>query len=185
MAKKHINLLPPEEQQTNKIADADAEVRNFGFWVVMSFVFLAAFFAVYEIILQTELRRDIDELSIKNSELSELKKTPLRQQLEALNLDLENFQALSASQAKWSNVLAELARRTPPAVTLDKLSLDRASSKIEIEGHAGTRDAVLALRQNILSSPYFRNINFPLDNLEKETDLKWKYRFYVNPEFLK
>jgi len=185
MAKKNINLLPPDEQKQNRIADINVEVRNFGFWIGLSLVILAGFFAVNEIILLRELDANAEEISTKNAELAELKKTPLRQQMESLNLDLRNFFVLSTAEVYWSNALIELASALPADVTLDHLKLDKKLSRIEIDGHSSTRNSVLVLRENILASPYFRNINFPLANLEKEKNLNWKYRFYVNPEAFK
>lgn len=185
MAKRNINLLPPDEQKENRIADLNVEVRNFGFLIGLSLVILAGFFAVNEIILLRELNANAEEISAKNAELMELKKTPLRQQMESLNLDLRNFLVLSAAEVYWSNALKELASVMPADITLDHLKLDEKSQKIEIDGHAATRNSVLVLRENILASPYFRNINFPLANLEKEKDLNWKYSFYVNPEAFK
>lgn len=183
--KHYINLLPPVEQQLLKVAETSAQVRDFGVLLGISLVVLSGFLFAAKIFLNEQLESSVAQLATETETLAWLESTSARKAVEALNLDLENFQLLEARAEKWSRVLIELARRLPADMTLDNLTIDRSSLRVEAAGRAGTRTSVLRFRETLLDSEYFANVNFPLSNLERSRNVPWQYRFQIKPEKLK
>lgn len=183
--KRFINLLPPEDQKQIRLAKLNTELISFGVWFGLSLLVLVALLFAGQIFLKAELNVSADHLAVKSQELDKLEQGSLKKQVEDFNLGLENFQKLEGAHENWSAILMELARLLPPGVTLDSVAVARDERKIEIAGRASTRTSALLLRTNIIASPYFVNVNFPLANLEKSIDVPWKYRFYFRPEELK
>lgn len=183
--KKYINLLPPSEQQAIRLADRQTKIITFGVWLVLSVVALSAGLFAGRMVFQAKLRVSVAEVVSARGELQQLRSSTLLSQVGQLNLDLQNFQILTGSKVLGSapsEVLMEIGRILPADVTLDSLTLGGNPSgvkEVELAGRAGTRKSVLRLRENLVKSDRFSNVNFPLRNLEKSQDTQWKYKFYI------
>lgn len=185
MTARRINLLPPAEQQANRVHEASYQLRDFGIWLLISLGLLAFFLAAARFYLQEQLQTSAEELAQQTNFLNNAETASLKKDIESLNTDLANFQTLSADQRRYSAVFMELARLLPSDMTIDRLSFDTADNKAELAGRGGSRSSVLKFRENLVSSQYFKNVNFPLANLERAAGASWSYRFYVDPERLK
>ena len=175
--KRYINLLPPEEQRQIALAQMTGSIFRFGLGLVVSLAALAVALLGAQFMFRRELGRVTADLAARTQALHELQTSTLRKDISTFNLDLKNFTTLAAGQQHWSDVLAEFAKLLPADLTLDTLTIDGGSGKVEVAGRGGTRRSVLQLRQNILGSRSFVNVNFPLKNLERANDTPWSYRF--------
>lgn len=183
--KQYINLLPPEQQRSIRLTRLNSQVMSFGVWFILSLlVFATVLFASF-LVLRQRLDAMEQEVAVQSKALDELKDTAVRKEVENFSQNLKNFETLLKARDNWSGILQELARNLPPDMAVDSLSVNRADRKIELGGRAATRSSVLEFRRHLLDSGHFANINFPLANLEKAENLRWKYRFFVNPAFLK
>ncbi|MDP3993832.1 MAG: hypothetical protein Q8P75_02520 [bacterium] len=185
MAKRYINLLPPEEQKHIRLEGLNYAVASFGVRVLLSFVFFIAFIFGAQIILNQEIDDLNEQVAARSRELQNIKQPAVQKEIEALNRNLDNLQALLPSGEDWTPILVEFARLLPADLTVDSILITREDGKIEVAGHGDTRESALKLRDNLLESRYFKDVNFPLSNLEKARNVDWKYRFYYNPEKLK
>lgn len=176
--KRFINLLPPDEQRQIANIATNAQVLRFGLWLMVSFAVLIAALLAARFVLLRQMSSVAADLAAVTETLRTLETSQLRQDLERFNLDLRNFSALSKAQQQWSGVLEDFQKLLPADLTVDSFSLG-TGEKIEVAGRGGTRKSVLQLRQNILQSSSFVNVNFPLKNLERAVDAPWSYRFYV------
>ena len=181
---KYINLLPPAEQQKNKVEDVSRQIQDFGIWIVLSLAVLAVVFFVAELFLRGQMQSAAENMAAATGSLNSIHSSSVKKEVEIFNKNLNNFQSLGKQHENWSRIFNELALALPVDVIVDSLVIDREGHKVEAAGHAGKRTSVLKLRQNILASEYFTNINFPLSNLEKAAGPAWKYRFYIKPEKL-
>jgi Tfp pilus assembly protein PilN len=183
--KKYINLLPPEEQQKIKLAKLTNEIFNFALWVGLSlviFILLAFASVVYLKNLSGSFDSDIlhNKLVLQSSDNDRI-----RQEVSALNTAVKDFQNLKAQHYHWSEALVALAQIIPREVQLNGLSLDRKTGKVEILGEARNRETVIALWVALKRSDFFKDVNFPLTNLEKPQATPFSYSFYINSEKLK
>lgn len=183
--KKYINLLPPENQKQIRLARINTQILSFGIWVFISLLVFAATLFTTLLFLQGHLQASSEEVAQKTKALAEVKEASVRNEVEEYNNNLNNFEILQSANQAWSRVLIETAANLPPDMTIDTLTISRQDRKVELLGHARSRNSVLQFRRSLLNSSMVSGINFPLANLEKPADLKWKYRFYVAPEFFK
>ena len=184
MAKRYINLLPPEEQKALKLEGLNYTVASFGVWVLLSLVFFIAFIFGAQIILNQEIDDLNEQVTARSSELQNIKQPAVQKEIEVLNRNLANLQTLLPSHEDWTPILVEFARLLPADLTVDSIVITREDSKMEAAGHGDTRESVLNLRNNLLESRYFKDVNFPLSNLERARNVNWEYRFCFNPEKL-
>lgn len=180
--KRYINLLPPEQQQSLRLARISGQIRHFGLWLVMSLVLLTGFLFAGKYFLAREQNSTLLEIAQEKQNLESFQELKVKQEVEAFNKDLANFQVLANQAPKHSAILQEFAKLLPSDVTVDSFEIKRDGRKVEASGRAGSRASVLRLRGNLLASENFVNVNFPLTNLEKARDVSWKYRFYIGGE---
>lgn len=179
MIKKYVNLLPPEELKLRRQKELARELRLFAVALFGSLAVFIGVLAMSEIYLRAELRQKNERIKERTAELLNLQQESQQDEVGLVNGNLENFQVLQSQNLAVSAVLLEFGQLLPRGVTLDSFTLTREKQKIEVAGRALTREEVLELRQNLLASPHFRSVNFPLANLERARDVAWHYRFYL------
>lgn len=182
--KKAVNLLPPAEQRELRTAATHAQVISFGGWLVVSLLVLSLFLFLGRIFLEIETQTVSEQVAAEREGLEKYNVKEFRAEVVAFNKNLSNFQVLVEENHNWSQVFLEIGRILPSQVTLDGITIDGTDLKVELNGRAASREAVLQLRQNLLQSDFFQRVNFPLDNLENPADLEWSYRFYIRPQAL-
>ena len=132
--------------------------------------------------MRGELLSSAEQLAAQQSLMGSAETANLKKDVETFNKAMANFQKLSAGQQQYSVLLREIANLLPADLTVDRLTISADDHKIELGGRGGSRDSVLALRARLVDSAYFKNVNFPLANLQRAQDVSWSYRFYFLPE---
>jgi Tfp pilus assembly protein PilN len=182
---KSINLLPKSEQKELKLQSFVDQLTIFWVWVVISLAFFLALTYVARIYLGGQVS---DVESQINSEKQVLKSSDnelLKQQVEGLNAQINAIKNLQSQHYYWSQALDELAKLLPADISLDSLSADRTSGKVQIQGVADTRESVLKFWADMHKSAYFKNIDFPLANLDSATKDPFSFTFFIVPDKLK
>lgn len=179
MTKKRINLLSPEVQRENRLRVIHFQIIRLGVLGLGSILVLALILFSARLFFGKTWRATSAAIAANNQILAGFAGAGLENEIATLGEIMTNFSSLGATQKKWSPYLVELATLIPEDVSVDSLMISRTSRKVELTGKARSRNSVIQLRQNILGSAYFENINFPLYNLEAPRNVAWKYRFYL------
>ena len=179
--KRNINLLPPEELSQILAIRNSHLLWWSGVWAILSFVVLTILILIGQVLAARSLEAVSAQVDQKQAQLKNLEERQVPERVLEINDLVANFKKWQSQRKVWSPWLQEYAQLIPADVSINTLTVSRSNGKAEIVGQAGTRAAVLALRENILSSENFININFPLYNLETATRVSWKYRFSVIP----
>ncbi|MBI4128139.1 MAG: PilN domain-containing protein [Parcubacteria group bacterium] len=179
-----INLLSPQEKTERVIAER--------YRYAYQILFAGAALIIGAIIILFAMQvfftlhtRTVKEMVEAQETLVE---TPQVQALEkdvtTFNAYLKRIDALIMAHPAWSRILADIANRIPEGIQLTRLDAETKTGVINLGGKARTRDEVLALRTNILGSPFFTGANFPLANLEAERDIEFSYSFFLKEDAL-
>ena len=155
------------------------QIRDFGIRLLISLAVLIAIFLAIRFYLNIEVKQTREELARETGLLNSLETSAFRKEVERFNAELANFEILEKKQGKLSGILTEIAQKMPADLTLDRLTVDQSTGRIEIAGRASNRNSVLSFRQALIASERFKNINFPLANLEKPSNVAWQYRFFL------
>ncbi|OGE81017.1 MAG: hypothetical protein A3H72_01615 [Candidatus Doudnabacteria bacterium RIFCSPLOWO2_02_FULL_48_8] len=179
---KKINLLPLSAQKELTLELASRQFLNFWAWIFFSLLLLSAlsFFSTFQ--LNSQINQAEEAIAENQALLKSATNQQLQQQVVALNDEIRKIEALRARHYYWSEALVELGNFIADDAVIDVLSLDRASGKIDISGTAQDRESILKFWADMHKSKYFKNINFPLSNLERADDAPFTYTFYINPE---
>ena len=182
---KTINLLPKSVTRELQIELIASQVLSF--WIKL-LITLAVFFALVlasVLYLRSEITKTDHAIAEQKEILSSSNTKELQARVSALNKKIRTIKDVRNSTYYWSEALLELAAITPNELVIESLVIDRETGKIDITGTADNRDGVLTFWANVKKSRYFKNINFPLANLEKSEDTPYTYTFYINPEAIK
>lgn len=178
--KKYINLLSPEDQKDVRLEKTNTALLKFYFWGGLSLVLLFAVLFAGRFYLSFEISQIKDRIAVQQQAVSTEENQKLKKQLGDFNTKLKNLVNLDEHQALWSEVVINFARLVPGDVAIDSFTADRQTGKIKIAGFAKTRESVLQLRDNLLESEFFKDVNFPLSNLTRPTNVNFRYAFFVN-----
>jgi hypothetical protein len=138
-----------------------------------------------KIILQSKVKKieaNINELQKFSSLEENAKVKNLLTEKNALILD---YKTLSQSIPKNSKVIRAFAPLVPEGVSIKQMKISVPNKQIEIYGYALTRELVIKLYDNIVEQKQlFPNIDYPLENVAKPTEINFHFTFNISPELL-
>ncbi|GAC1574107.1 MAG: hypothetical protein NVS3B9_5480 [Candidatus Doudnabacteria bacterium] len=176
---KVINLLPQTEQKIIQQEKFQQSFKKFLVACVLSYFLLSALLIGWRLYLMATLANVDSDIKKNQSIVDRQDNDTLRKQVMQINGTTTDYLTLTGSNPKWSKILMAFASLVPGDSIITSLNGNTQSGKIDIVGVGATRDSVLLLRSNIAGSPLFKNINLPLENLQKPTNVLFSYTFYL------
>jgi len=182
---KHMNLLPkPKQQELHYEQLLHSVIVAIVISTVIMSLGIIAQLGVWTYFDRSQVTtmRSIKELTqaINKTENAELKK-----EIQLVNSQIKDFANLSTATPKWTVVLEAIAAQVPPDVTIARITADEKTGKIDIAGYSPTREQVIALYNNINSDQkHFKDIDYPLENVSKPTEVQFKYSFFIQDGIL-
>jgi Tfp pilus assembly protein PilN len=182
---KPINLLPTVERRNLKLQFLSNRLLVFWFWIIATllvFFFLSLLTRFY---IDRQISATEGDIAQNKALLDSADYKDLQDQILLFNRNIKEIKNLQNQHYYWSNALVELANLVPTDMQLNQVAFDKGTGAIVIKGQAKTRESVIAFWSNVIKSEFFKNINFPLENLEKAEFPEFTYTFYVNPDKFK
>lgn len=180
-----INLLPKPQQQQVRYGLLSHQVMNFWLWVAGSLVVLVVLVFLASVRIKQELVQTETAIAANREQLASDTNRQLENEVLTLNSDLKKINTLQTQAYHWSQALLELGQLIPLDFVVDILSLDRKTGRVAISGTAGDRANILLFWSAIHKSRHFRDINFPLANLERVRQAPFTFEFNLNAEEIK
>lgn len=88
----------------------------------------------------------------------------ISQRVRAMNELLLTLEQLSTRYTPWTVALTAITDRVPETITLATITVnDRAAFRME--GHAATRETLLAFRDGLQALPFLRDVAVPFSNI--------------------
>jgi hypothetical protein len=176
---KIINLLPKIEQKY--IAQEKLAVA-FGKFLAISAVSYAIIIAGligWRVFLQNTLDNVDTDIKTKQAIIDREGNDQIRKEVIKENAAISDYLNFAKTNPQWSTVMTAFSKLVPSDIIITSLNANTKTGKIDLLGVGLTRDAVLALRSNIVNSPLFKDINLPLENLQKANNVTFSYSFYL------
>lgn len=124
--------------------------------------------------------RELEQLTAKEENAK------IKQEIAKLNNLITDYQSLSSSVPKISKVVRAFAPLVPEGVLITSMRVDANKNFVDISGFSPTRELVIKLYENILAeSKNFPNIDYPLENVAKPTEINFHFTFNITPDLLK
>ena len=181
---KIINLLPPAEQKIIKLERINSYFKRFLLLAIIIFILMISGFIAWRFYLQSTLSNIDTDIVKAEALISSQDNQKTKAEVERNNDIITDYNTFAAANPNWSPVLEAFAALVPKEVLVTNFSANTKTGKIDISGTGLNRDAVLQLRSNILATSQFRNINLPLENLQKPKNTPFNYTFFLAPNVL-
>lgn len=182
---KLINLLPREEQKELRMEIISSQVTSFWVFAVLSLGALFALSFAAEVLIKQGIDNENEAIAAQKRSLEAADIREVERDVTVLNNNIRTIKNLQTQHYYWSKALVEIGNLTPIDMSFDLLSLDRTTGKVEVSGSATNRTSVIEFWANVKKSALFRNIDFPLANLEKANNGTFQYSFFVNEAEIK
>jgi Tfp pilus assembly protein PilN len=183
---KIINLLPKDKQK--------ALLQRKLFLLIVSLIWLTAASFVVVLLVQFGTRAFLQgQMARLHASIEDLKQytnneenAAIKQKIKQLNDLVIDYKSLSVSIPKLSKVLRTFSPIVPEGVRITSFRIDPTKRTVDVNGYAPTREKVIDFYESVLAnSKDFPNIDYPLENVAKRTDINFHFTFNVNEELLK
>lgn len=183
---KIINLLPKTKQQELRYEALFHSIFTaaiIGFASLVLVVLLEVGLGVYLQRQQGAVAAQIEQTKkLSNKE----ENAKLKATIDGLNLQLKDYQDLSNASPLWSKALRYFSADVPEGIKITTFNADSAKKQVDIGGYAPTREQVIALYNKINEDKdHFRDINYPLENVARATEVDFHFTFFVQDSVLK
>lgn len=182
---KTINLLPKREQKEIRLGFLFNYLKNFWLVVIISLLIVFLLALALKIYLAATIKQTQQAIAQAQNLLASSDNQKVQNEVLALNDDINTIKNLRLQHYYWSNALEELANLMPADFEINILTFDRATGKVDLTGTAKNRPSIIDFWGAMHKTDYFRQINFPLTNLEKANDVPFTFTFYLNVRRLK
>ena len=182
---KKINLLPKTEQKNLRLQFFGDQLLFFWIFVIGSLFLFIGLTYIAKAYLTAQVAEVESKISLGKAELKSSDNELLKQKVDSLNGQISILKNLNNQHYYWSGALVELGNLLPPDITLTEVHMDRVGGKVSIKGVAGKRESVLQFWSNVYKAQYFKGIDFPLANLDAETNDPFSFDFYINTDKVK
>ncbi|MDO8557942.1 MAG: hypothetical protein Q7S09_01975 [bacterium] len=175
-----INLLPEQAKKNLQFEELNWRVMFFGEMFFLLLLFLSLLMFGQELFGQWKVR-ELNQRIANLSNVSEVKEiTKFQGQLRLFKNDIERMNRIQEEQLRAFGAIKDLIALIPPVIQLTTLSVDIQAQKIVFSGMAPTRSQLLLLRDKIQKeSSGYGDINFPLANLLRETDIPFTFSLTI------
>lgn len=182
---KRINLLPIHKQSELYYEDLYHSVSVAAvLGVLILLLGVVAQVAVWFYLDAKEKSVTIEVDTLKQ-QIDRTENAQLKQEIKLINNQMVDFESLSKLTPKWSAVLTAFAKQIPADVRISSFTAEVKTGKIEISGYSPTRELVIELYNNINSDKeHFRDIDYPLENVAKPTEVNFNYSFFIQDGIL-
>ncbi len=175
------NLLPPQQKKELRLNLLNQAIVCTVIAVIFIILLLVLLLLIARAFLNTNLAEAEKELNLWQSKVEITKLENLEQEIKGLNKNLVVLDGAYKEQIKFSSFLENLAKDTPEGIRINNISAEKAG-KVNIEGHASTRDALLTFKNTLENASYVSEFNFPLSNLTKTVNINFYLSFIYKQE---
>lgn len=178
-----LNLLPPEEKNALMIEQSQRWIVFYGSAIAAILLIFAGLLGAIWLSINYQLKNAAAEF---NSVQTSLKGRDLKSQEEQIsqtNAFLKNLDNIQRGQKIYSDLLIALSDLVPPGAKLTSLTIDEKNA-VALYGFAAQREQILAFKEALENSKLFKDIESPLSNLVKQTDINFYFNFNLQPDAL-
>lgn len=161
-----LNLLPDEIKKEIEFAKKNAKLLQYVYIIMAVLVCFVGLIFSLSFVLYTQKSTAQDQVSLAESQIEE-QNTKLTQ-AQDLYKRLQVIKSIRSDSIDWQYVFSEIARVTPTNLQIQSFTSPSGSTKARLTGLADSEQSVVALKENMASSPLFSYID--IESIVKGTD---------------
>lgn len=174
----NLNLIPPVYKEHLRLQRAFSLVKKFLGIVILYTIFLAIVMLVARLILENNFQRIVSETTLVTKE-----NRKIEQQIVKMNKQIGAAKSIQKSTIPWADFMIAFGGLVPDKVVINSLKFESAAgNRSTINGHADTREALLAFEKRLKETPYFEKVDLPFKNKQEKSDIYFTITVTINPE---
>lgn len=173
-----LNLLPPQEKYLLAQGRLQRLLLFYGIAIMGALLIFMVLLGTIWLYVDLQYKTIANELNSVQASLNGLDLKTQGDEVTTLNAQLQKISSIQKNQNKYSELLPALANLVTDGIRLDSLSFD-PGGKVALNGYAQKREQIIAFKDSLEKSGLFVNIENPLSNLVKETDINFVFNFQV------
>ena len=164
-----LNLIPHQLKKEIKFKRVYALLKKMNCILIIIAVIIAIILLIAKLILQNNFNKVVAQTSLitKSSQGYNVKVRDINSRLNHISQIQKDFIA-------WSDLIEDLANRTPDGIAFSSVNINREKSSINIRGKAKLRDDLLMLKQNMEESLIYSGVEFPLQNILQKENINFE-----------
>ncbi|MBU2036666.1 PilN domain-containing protein [Patescibacteria group bacterium] len=173
-----LNLLPPDEKEQLNLDRLRRWVVFYGSGLLCSLsVFIFLLIVIwFSLFIQLKSLGESLDIAQRSQQGQDLKAH--QDLIKELNVKIEKLGQSEKDRQNYSLIFLALAKIMPAGTRIERLSLDEKNQMV-IAGYAQKRENLLDLKASLEKSALFTDIESPLTNLIKQTDIAFSFTLTV------
>ncbi len=179
-----LNLLPISEKKSLGLEQTQRWVNFYGSSCLLFLGGFACFLIFVWSLILVQLKGS--NLDVQSNQASVQGRTVAEQQdsIRQVNRELERLNAIQKNHKYYSKFLIFLGQAVPTGLRLEGLSVGQGG-KVSLSGFASQREALILFKERLEKSDFCKDVESPLANLTKQTDINFNLQFSLKQEMLK
>ncbi len=174
-----LNLLSPKQKDALRTRVLYAMIER----LMVSVVFFSLLAGVLLVFAKIQLSKNLTQIEARQILAAEY--VTVNDSVKALDQQLARVDALQRLAVSPSSLLRDLAARTPPGIAVANVHLEIGTGKMELTGIAARREDLLAYEEAMKKSPFVKQLDSPISNLFKKTDVNFQFEILLNVDAMK
>lgn len=171
-----INLLPQQKKKELRLDILNQAIIS----AIIAVIFMILIFTLLILVAQGFLNMNLEKASQEldfwqaKKEIKQLE--GLQKEIEDLNRNLVFLDKHYKERNLFSLFLESLIRDVPSGLRFNEININE-SGRVNISGHAPTREILLVFKNSLEEASYISNFDFPLSNLTQAKDINFFLSF--------
>lgn len=188
-----LNLLPPDEKRGLYFQRISRLLWFYGGQILIAFFIFVLLSWLVWFFLNSQAKIIETELSSYEAGIKKEALTELNKKITEANAQIEAIDKIQATHQYFSLIFTEIAGLIPEEAYLESINIQKqpatekeiAKTKIILSGYAPLRDNVIQIKKNLEKSIYFEELESPMSNFVKATDINFTFSAVIKETQLK
>ena len=174
-----LNLLSSAQKRALRLRVLYALIER----LMLALLFTVLFASIMLMLVRVRLSKNL--AAIQGRQILSAEYVSVNENVRALDQQVARVEALQRMAVSPSSLLLDIAARTPPGIAIASLSFDVAGAKLDMHGIAARREDLLAYEEALKQSPLVKQLESPISNLFRKTDVNFQFAIQLNAEEMK
>ncbi len=176
-----LNLLPPQQKEELRLVEFNRLLVSFAFrFSIVLVIFILLLISSYFCLLII-IRAQNNLIEVRQNDEKAQYQAEVEQRIEQINQEVGKISVKQDKLIIWTPILERLSKITPRGLYLINFSYQASNNKVSLTGWAENRDKLLRFEKLLKETPYFGEVEAPLSNLIKQTDINFSFIIKVGP----
>lgn len=172
----NLNILPKNYKKEIKLLSYYKYIKNIFLLSVFYVLMVGILFSMSHLILINYM-----EEGKASSFLVKETYQGVDDEIENIEKKMDYILSIQENAISWSKLLEDIMLKTGNEISFSKIMISRDNYRLDLAGHAQTRDDLLELKEFFEESSSYLTIDFPIRNILEKDNISFEMKITVDP----